>query len=74
MNVFRIYLSHNFIKIYSKTHQVAPLKKTLSGQHAPGPPNKRMASERHANRSNSKINGPLMANPAYSHEIIIIWQ
>ena len=28
----------NLIQIYTKTHQIAPLKKNFSGEHAPEPP------------------------------------
>ena len=38
MNIFGIYLSQNFSKIYSKTHQIAPFIKKNSGEHAPKPP------------------------------------
>ena len=31
MNMFGIYISLYFIKIYSKTHQIAPFKKILGG-------------------------------------------
>ena len=31
MNIFGIYLSQNFFKIYSKTHQIAQFKKILGG-------------------------------------------
>ena len=37
MNIFGIYLSQNCIKIYFKTHQIAPFKINFSGEHAPEP-------------------------------------
>ena len=35
MNIFAIFILQNFIKIFSKTHQIAPFKKIFSGEHAP---------------------------------------
>ena len=32
------FLRQNLIKIYAKTHQIAPFYKILSGQHDPKPP------------------------------------
>ena len=57
MNIFETYLCPNFIKIYSKTHQIAPFKK-FSREHAAEPPSKRMAPPLPADRSNSKNSCP----------------
>ena len=37
MNIFRLFESEKFMKICSKTHQIAPVKKIYSGKHAPEP-------------------------------------
>ena len=42
MNIFYIFWGQNCSKIFSKTHQFAPLKKK-SGEHNPEPPIKRVA-------------------------------
>ena len=44
MNIFTIIFLQNFSKIFSKTHQIAPFLKNFSGEHAPEPPSKRVAS------------------------------
>ena len=44
MNIFTIIFLHNFSKIFSKTHQIAPFLKSFSGIKPPNPPNKRVAS------------------------------
>ena len=38
MNIFTIFFLQNFSKIFSKTHQIAPFLKIVSGEHAPEPP------------------------------------
>ena len=38
MVLFEIFQRQNLVKIYTKTHQIAPFKKKLSGEHAPKPP------------------------------------
>ena len=35
MNTFRLFSSKKFMKICSKTHQIAPFKKNFTGKHAP---------------------------------------
>ena len=37
-DIFRLFESKKFMKICSKTHQIAPFKKFFSGKHAPKPP------------------------------------
>ena len=44
MNIFTVIFFLNFSKIFSKTHQIAPFFKIFSGEHAPEPPSKRVAS------------------------------
>ena len=40
INIFEIFLRQNLIQIYTKTHQIAPFEKKLSGCHMPpNPPN-----------------------------------
>ena len=42
MNIFIIFFLQNFSKIFSKTHQIAPFLKMISGEHMPlNPPSKR---------------------------------
>ena len=48
MNIFTIFFLQNFNKIFSKTHQIAQFFKIFSGEHAPEPPSKRLASTRAA--------------------------
>ena len=48
MNIFTIFILQNFSKIFSNTHQIAPFLKIFSGEHAPEPPSKRVASPRAA--------------------------
>ena len=38
MVIFKKFYRQNLIKIYTKTHQIAPFKKNFSGGHAPEPP------------------------------------
>ena len=38
MVIFKILSRQNLIKIYAKTHQIAPFKQIFSGEHAPEPP------------------------------------
>ena len=38
MEIFDKFLRQNLIKIYAKTHQIAPFFKIFSGQHNPKPP------------------------------------
>ena len=76
MNIFGKFLSQNFIKIYSKTHQIAPFKKNSRGTCPPNPPNKRVAllwvacPSRHATRpaQTQKKMGPPLPHPVYAHE------
>ena len=65
MNIFRIYLSQNCIKIYNKTHQIASFKKLFSGDHAPEIP---YQVSRHANLHKLKkmLGFHPLANPAYA--------
>ena len=58
------------MKICSKTHQIAQLKKVFSGKHAPEPPSKRMATPRVASPPPPKNSWPPLANPAYAHELL----
>ena len=37
-DIFRLFESKKIMKICSKTHQIAPFKKKISGKHAPEPP------------------------------------
>ena len=46
MNIFRLFESIEFMKICSKTHEIALLKKFLSGKHAPNSPSKSLATPR----------------------------
>ena len=50
MNIFAIFTSQNFSKIFSKTHQIASFKKKFLNEHAPKPPplSKHVASLRAA--------------------------
>ena len=48
MNIFTIIFLQNVSKIFSKTHQIAPFLNIFSGEHAPEPPSKRVASPRAA--------------------------
>ena len=48
MNIFTNFFLQNFSKVFSKTHQIAQIKKIFSGEHAPEPPSKRVASPRAA--------------------------
>ena len=49
MTIFLIiFFGQNFSKILSKTHQIAPFLKIFSGEHAPEPPSKLVASPRAA--------------------------
>ena len=59
------------MKICSKTHQIAQLKKVFSGKHAPEPPSKN-AWLRHASQAPrpQKNSWPPLANPAYAHELL----
>ena len=43
MNIFRLFQSKKFMKICSKTHQIAPFKRNFSGKGAPEPSSKRLA-------------------------------
>ena len=43
MNIFAFFLQ-NFSKIFSKTHQIAPLKKNFLSEHTPVSPSKHVAS------------------------------
>ena len=45
-DIFRLFESKKIMKIYSKTHQIAPLKIFFSVKHAPEPPSKRVATPR----------------------------
>ena len=40
MVLFEIFQRQNLVKIYTKTHQIAPFKKKFSWEHAPKPPSK----------------------------------
>ena len=44
MKIFTIFFDKILAKIFSKTHQIVPFFKIFSGEHAPEPPNKRVAS------------------------------
>ena len=46
MNIFRLFESKEFMKICSKTHQIAPFKNFFSVKHPSEPPSKRMATPR----------------------------
>ena len=56
--MFKYSLSQKLIKIYSKTHQVAPFNKVFSWEHATNPLSKRVTlpqdASRHATHPNSK--------------------
>ena len=65
VNIFLIYLSQNFSKTYSKTHQIAPFIKKNSEAHAPKPP-----ARNSPNQTQKKFPPPL-ANPAYAHALYI---
>ena len=67
-----------FMKICSKTHQIASFKKLFSGKHAPDPPSKRLATPRVASRfaacnnySPSPQKVTPLANPAYAHGLLL---
>ena len=40
MIIFEIFKGQNLIQIFTKTHQVTPFLKKLSGEHTPEPPSK----------------------------------
>ena len=65
MNIFRLFESKKFMKICSKTHQIAPIKKIL-GSMPPNPPSKRMTTPRVASKSWYPL-----ANPAYAHGLLL---
>ena len=48
INILQFFFLQNCSKIHSRTHQIAPFFKKFSGEHAPEPPSKRMASPRSA--------------------------
>ena len=61
-DIFRLFESKKFMKICSKTHQIAPFPPKNLGKHAPEPPTKRLATPRVASppppKKNKKIAGP----------------
>ena len=60
MNIFRLFENEKFRKIYSKTHQIVPFKKTIRGSMPPNPPSKRLATSRVASPPPKKKKvGPL---------------
>ena len=65
------------MKICSKTHQIAPLKKMFTGKHAHDPlanawlRHGSQATLRHATRSSPQNDGPLLANPTYAHGLLL---
>ena len=62
----------NFMKICSKTHQIAQLNFFFRGSMPPNPPSKRMATPRVAIPHPPKKNSwPPLANPAYAHELLL---
>ena len=58
-------------KIFSKTHQLAPLKNYFSGKLAPNPPSKRVAMLRVASSPPPNNSCPPLANPTYAHELLL---
>ena len=44
--IFRLFESKKFMKICSKTHQIAPFKNIFRGSMSPNPPSKRMTTSR----------------------------
>ena len=65
---FKTFESKKFMKICSKTHQIAPFKIFFSGNQAPNPPSKRLATPRVASTQKS---WPPLANPAYAHTLLL---
>ena len=70
-DIFRLFESKKFMKICAKTHQIAPFKNNFSGNYAPEPPSKRMATPRVESPPPKKNNWPPLANPAYAHELLL---
>ena len=68
MNILKLFESKKFMKICSKTHQIAPFKIFFSGKHAPNPPSKCLATPRFASTQKS---WPPLANPAYAHTLLL---
>ena len=62
-----------FMKICSKTHQIAPFKKKFRGRMPPNPPSKRMATRRKPPPPfpPPKNSWPPLANSAYAHELLM---
>ena len=59
-----------FLKICSKTHQIAPLNFFFRESMLPNPPSKRVAY--HASQAPPPNNSwPPLANPAYAHELLM---
>ena len=69
--IFLDFESKKFMKICSKTHQIAQLKKKFRGSMPPNPPSKRMATPRVASPHPQKNSWPLLVNPAYAHELLL---
>ena len=70
--IFRLFQSKKFMKICSKTHQIAPFKNIFRGGMSPNPPSKRMATPRVAILASPQKNSwPPLANPAYVHELLL---
>ena len=70
MNIFRLFESKKFMKICTKTLQIAPFKKTFWwGSMPTNPPSKCLATPRVANPPKSCA--PPLVNPAYAHALNI---
>ena len=69
--IFLVFESKKFMKICSKTHQIAPFKKNF-GEACPRNPLAnawlRYASEAPPQQKNSWLT---LANPAYAHELLL---
>ena len=66
MTICSLFESEKFMKICSKTHQIAPFKKNFRGSMPLNPPSKRLATSRISQLSPPK-SWPPLANPAYAH-------
>ena len=74
MNIFGIYLSLYFIKIYSKTHQITPFKKILGGTCPRTPKQSRSSATRRMPLRGTQLAPPKikkklapLANPACAY-------
>ena len=64
MDIFRLFESKKFMKICSKTHQLAPFKFFLLGSIPRTPPS-------YATRRKHPKRWPHLANPAYAHALLL---